>query len=294
MSRWVRLALAWSAVSLVLTLGVVPRLPAAEEDRSGFARHLLNEGDTFRAISVLKELAWFETDPGRISHLHSELGEAYRKSGRPESAIFYYEKVLSAFPLSDTLDARVHLGFALACIAQRRLSLAEEMLRTIGPAPFGWSRAAALSLIHAERGEYVEAGQLLRSIPQDSARGLAVDPSRWASHFSEAEPSHKSPAVAACLSMAIPGAGQVYSGHYFDAGQALFFVSAFAIASLASYPDRDDGPGERIYFFASAGLTALFHAANVLGAYQTAGYHNYKAREGFIAGFRSAILSMNF
>lgn len=289
----------WIGLTSVLLLGgscsAPPCRAAWDDTRWAFARHLLEEDDTFRAITVLKEMAWTERDSTRRRILNLALGEAYRKSGRPERAAQYYEKALRQQSVLDSLDERCHLGLSLAFASAGRFELAEDTARQVRLPEFQASVAAIEALVLAERGDYSEAARRLR----DPLRGPLVvapglDEGHWASRLDQKPPTARSPALAALLSAAAPGAGQLYAGHVFDAAQAFFFVGAFSVASIAAHPRRNDGGAGRVTFAASCTLTGLFHAANVLGAHRTARYRNLKLREDFIGGFRAAVLSLDF
>ncbi len=283
----------------LLILGGVRPVPtcaaAWDDNRFSFARHLIDEGDTFRAISVLKEMAWRERDSSRVRILDLTLGEAYRKSGRPEQAAHYYEKALSHGNAPDSLDQRGYIGLSLVGTLSRRFSLAEEAVGKVTAPGLRSSKLAVEGLILAERGAYHEAAYLLHRLAKECpSANPELDVIRWAERFEKDRPDERQPALAALFSAVIPGAGQLYSGHVFDAAQALFFVGAFSVASIAAYPDRSDGGAQRLTFAASCTLTGLFYTANILGAHRVAGYHNLKEKEEFIGGFRAAVSSLDF
>jgi TM2 domain-containing membrane protein YozV len=105
---------------------------------------------------------------------------------------------------------------------------------------------------------------------------------------------HRSPLFAATLSAVLPGAGQAYYGHWFDAAQALGFVAAFGFVSYFAY--RYDGArgGPYVFTAVSLSLTALLHLANILGAERTARYFNQHQRDLFVAPIRARALEAEF
>jgi hypothetical protein len=84
----------------------------------------------------------------------------------------------------------------------------------------------------------------------------------------------RDPVVAALLSTALPGSGQVYSKHYFDGAQAAAFVGAFGFAAYACY--RYDSKFSDNYLLTGVAglLAATFYASNIYGAFKTAEYFN--------------------
>jgi len=100
----------------------------------------------------------------------------------------------------------------------------------------------------------------------------------------------KSPLVAGILSMIIPGSGQIYSDHYWDGFQALFTLNILYYITDIAYKYDSNRRGPYINTISLAGITALFHFSNVLGAKKTAKYRNYKIDYEFSGSFRELYL----
>lgn len=90
----------------------------------------------------------------------------------------------------------------------------------------------------------------------------------------------KSPALGVALSMVIPGAGQVYSGHLFD-GLNSFGINGLlgATSGVLWYYEMERDHNERNYFLPSLStlVFSLFYISNLYNSYNSVNrYNNYQ------------------
>jgi putative component of membrane protein insertase Oxa1/YidC/SpoIIIJ protein YidD len=92
----------------------------------------------------------------------------------------------------------------------------------------------------------------------------------------------KSPPIAGALSFLIPGAGQAYSNHTYDAIHAFLYVTSLAIATYGIYRYESNADRNLGMFHVALPVFTLFHAANVVGGYRTAQYRNWRIQQSIV------------
>jgi hypothetical protein len=192
--------------------------------------------------------------------------------------------------LEESLQAELITG---ECYAGMKVPFqAEQHLRLVQEKSACWPKLSArtelaLALTSADGGKFDEA-------TQHAARArLLGHPSGQATEtvlLGAKTMSSRSPALAVVLSAVLPGAGQAYSGHWFDAAQAFFFVGAFGVASYAAF--RYEQSGDRPYILTplTLAVTSVFYLANVLGAERTARFYNQRQKESVAGAVRESVL----
>lgn len=102
----------------------------------------------------------------------------------------------------------------------------------------------------------------------------------------------KSPLIAASLSSVVPGLGQLYSGHWFDALQAFAMVSVSAFSTFGFYSYEIENSQSHVPSGIMALITLFLHSSNIFGAYKTASYYNEKKNEDFLSPLRAKIFAL--
>jgi hypothetical protein len=82
----------------------------------------------------------------------------------------------------------------------------------------------------------------------------------------------RSPGVAAALSAVVPGSGQLYSGHAYDAAQAFALTTSLGYGAYAAWRHELDRGGPTAYVLPSlaTAVAGAFYLANVRGAHASA------------------------
>jgi tetratricopeptide (TPR) repeat protein len=271
--------------------------PAPAPTREKFAARLLAERDYFRAVTVYKELAFFAEDDAARARFAYAIGKAYRLGRRYELAIDTYASFVEMRATAPDFVARAYVAVGASYIGlrvpdQARVWLARGTEHGAGALS---SLYVGVADVEDERWEAARASFALaasRAEPRSPLANLALDLARR-TQGAEDMP-YRSPLFAATLSAVLPGAGQAYSGHWFDAAQALGFVAAFGFVSYFAYRYDDARGGPYVFTAVSLSLTGLLHLANILGAERTARYFNQHQRDLFVAPIRARALEAEF
>jgi tetratricopeptide (TPR) repeat protein len=283
----------------VLALAIVAATSASERARADehprtkedFAAALAQDGDYFRAISVYKELAFFAEDPQQKARYAYRIGAAYRLAHRYDLAIDAFSVVLASPSAPPELAGVSYAQVGASYVGLKLPLLADPWLRQARA--HGASPLAALY----EGAEFAEAARYDESKRafDEAAHGAPGTPLGTLAGALSARVAragdvpHKSPALAGILSTVLPGAGQAYTGHWWDAFQALTFVGAFAFGSLLAYEHDHDHGGPYWLTGIALGITGIFHISNIAGAVRTAQYFNMHQGELFLEPIRSQV-----
>lgn len=280
-----------AAAALTLTLAAA----AQAEPDPAFARSLMKDRDTFRAITVYKELVFRETDPAKKALYTYEIGKAYRLARRWELSNEVLVRLLASSPQDPSLQPRIRLQLALDYVGMgipgQAVSYLQEAAQqgecgranlilgmiALDAGQTGTASAHFANAARAQAPEVAQAGTILQRA------SLEVD-----------NLPYRSPALAAVMSAALPGAGQAYTGHWVDGLQAFGFVGAFGLSSFVAYRYEHDHEGPYIFTPIMIGITTLFYIANVFGAERTARYFNQRGRERFLAPLRQQVFALEF
>lgn len=237
-----------------------------------YVRSLEAEGDWYRAIGVWKEIR-FE-NPSGVAYWEAEqailvdlwAAKQYETGLKEVSQI---ESSLESEP-----PYRRQAGLSWKGLFQYELS-------RFPSAEYSWSVAQAplyLGLVEAKTNRNDEAKEHwagLTSLPDPTT--LKAD--------------SRNPALAAGLSLAFPGAGQVYAGHWYDGAQALTLVGFFGFSTWGTYLYDSKVSGNYTFTAISAGISMFFEIANVYGAYKTAEFYNQNQERKRISLLENAVFS---
>ena len=291
-------AIAWASPARAdATSTATSTAPAPAPTREDFAARLLADRDYFRAVSVYKELAFFAPDDAARARFTYEIGKAYRLGRRYELAVDTYAALLEMRGAPPELVARAYVAIGVSYLGlhvpdQSRVWLTRGAEHGAGALA---SLFVGVADVEDERWDAARAAFVAassRAEPSSALSKLALD---LADRTKGADDiPHRSPLLAAALSLVVPGAGQAYSGHWFDAMQALGFVAAFGFVSYVAYRYDDSRGGPYVLTAVSLSLTGLFHIANVIGAERTARYFDQHQRDLFVAPIRARALEAEF
>ncbi|MBM4170157.1 MAG: hypothetical protein FJ215_13520 [Ignavibacteria bacterium] len=259
----------------------------------GFADALMKQGDYFRAITEYKRAMYHSTEESVKDYCLVQIAQAYRKSGKIESAVEYAAVLLAKPDVAPSLRYRANLA-----VGQ---SYFESNMPQLALAYFEAARdhqdsllfpMLCLGVTHAALGNHEKgAGYFEEAVQLQTNMDLKDRYADFASkvRLMERRP-RKSPALAGGLSAVVPGAGQLYSDHAYDAFQAFFYTASMAFATYAMYNYEHSGNRQLLWTYVGASITGIFYVSNVIGASRTAQYRNWKVEGDFTRELYDAIV----
>jgi hypothetical protein len=273
----------------VTVLFVLNTTPAVGQSKVTYAAQLMQERDYYRAISLYKELSFFSTAIDSQEYFGLQIAKAYRLSDKFELAAQTLSFLAKRIPLSEagkrTWCAEMGMTQLLLDNKERSFDQFKVLYSTDSTGYAG----IYVSLWHLRFTsiEYAKqyASYALRT--KQTAREAEISSDYLQYLEKNGGAPSRSPLIASLLSAALPGAGQVYTGHYIDGLQAFTFTGIFLYSAiLARQYDRDIAKNSTrsTIMFSIAGI---FHLANIMGAERTAEYFNKKqADDLFNRGLR--------
>lgn len=187
--------------------------------------------------------------------------------------------------------------YAYLLLQDGRHAEARPVLDGLGEAPEAGPRLPLLRATAALHEDApLDALAQLRLVNTDEAFGpqgapYAVAAARLA--LEEGAPrGRKSPVLALGMSAVLPGAGQLYTGHTYDALQAFVFTGALSYGAFASWRYELDRESPNLVLpVLSSAIAAVFYLSNVRGAHASAARANRFAEARF---YRSVLERLEF
>lgn len=269
-------------------------VPAFADSGLDFADRLFREQDYFRAITEYKRERFFTAEESVAWYCSVRIAEAYWLSQKYESAASELFRISGDGTLDDGQKTWLYATMALNYYGMRLLPNAHAFLDqglAIREEPILYLYQG---LFFAESDDWSSA-----RVAFSAARNVSPDPvvqgaAERAGELARSSASipKRSPVASGLLSVLMPGAGQAYCGHWFDAFQAFATVGVFALATYSTYLYDNDHGGPYWLSGALASVTVTLHSTNVFGAVKTAGYYNRKRRDGIVKPLREAVLGL--
>lgn len=226
-------------------------------DKEAFAKSLEQDKDWYRAITIRKEIRFDASDTpifwDQTQQILQDLWEA-RQYQEGLNEITRLKEKLQNFP---EIQKKSYIWAGLFQYKLGRYPSAE----------YFWTEAdhkLYLGLLYLRTNRWAE-GFLLWKEAGFNIQSVHL-------------PETRQPVLAAGLSLAFPGAGQVYSGHWMDGAQALLFVSTMGLSTYCAYQYDSKVSGNYGLTAVMGAITLFFEASNVYGAYKTAEYFNENKR----------------
>ncbi|UCB51888.1 MAG: hypothetical protein JSV10_07830 [Candidatus Zixiibacteriota bacterium] len=281
---------------VVLVLPAAAHPDGQAQSQLDYASFLMKEQDYFRAISAYKQIAYFSNDAETKNFCLLQIAKAYHKSNRFKASIRFVSRLLNQPLLPDGCFNRAQMYLGLNYYGLRVYPMARTHFQKAAADDTSGFASYYLALLELEKGDWkgasksyqqvslqfgqTQIGLLSGQLSEEVLRGEAI--------------RSKNPYLAAGLSTILPGSGQFYCHHYYDAIQAFLYVSAFTFASYAAYTyDKDHG---RNYLRTgiAVSIAGLFHVGNIIGAQRTASYYNLKQRQTFLDQVRKKVFSIEY
>jgi TM2 domain-containing membrane protein YozV len=286
----------WLTCALYVFLNSLNSPCILAQQNTEYADWLYSQRDYYRAISEYKKVYYHSDNSNEKRDCVYNISRSYLKSKKYKSSILYATSLLndSTSLTSDITNANMCIGLSYYGMNTRYMAgtFFQQAMKndTSGFSLF------YLALLDAENTDYDGAGEkytrLLSNYPGARVADLAQELVKDVS-FGKDIP-RKSNLLAATMSTFIPGLGQAYSGHYYDAIQAFAYVAAFAFTTYASYHYDEKFNSNYLNTYISVSLLALFHGGNIIGAYHTADYHNVKNHERFMNTIREKTFRIEY
>lgn len=276
-----------------LLLLLIPVLAQGQGNELRFADFLMRQGDYFRAITEYKRVIFYASDDSLKDHCFLQIAKAYRRSGKFELAIEHAASVLmrsAASPFA-RYDSNISLGMCYleSDMPQLALPYFNAAIQLSDTAAFA---ILCAGVVKAETLDFEGAVRSFNEVEKLTAstalRTAAADFSRLVREYSTRP--KLSPTVAAALSALLPGAGQLYSGHAYDALQAFLYTGSMVFAALALYRYEHSVTGHLGWTYVGITVAGVFHLANIIGAARTAEYRNWKSHTDMTRQLRDVLV----
>ncbi|MBN1410262.1 MAG: tetratricopeptide repeat protein [Spirochaetales bacterium] len=259
-----------------------------------FADSLMEEGDYFRSITEYKRIIFFTDDDNLKKQCSYRIALAYCKSNHFPLSISYLDDLLKFPELPPEIFAKTDLLYGINFYFLHEYGLARDYFEKSLKINSSGTPELLLGLLAADNGNFESAGRIFRTAaeksPESESGRLAADLSTEILNGSSLD--SKSPFVAGLLSAVLPGSGQAYTGHWFDALNAFTMVGFFGFATyLAVSYDIQRNDGYYFYTAISGVITGFFYLSNIFGAAKTAEYYTAKQRQDFMDGIRKKIFN---
>jgi len=240
------------AVFAALTFSQQPGGPpiAREDEALAFARQLLADQDTYRAITELKRFAFLRGGPEAL-HANLLIGYVYAKGQMVDASRFHLERVVLVNEPRSAKAARL-LSLENVCITRILSGNCTEAIAALpDDTPLGLKRyltrylgvLMGVATVPGPGAEEAEANEVLGRLERERANLPLQRP--W---------------LAGLLSAVLPGAGQISNGRVLDAALAFVLTGASVAGTvvLLARPQPEWGFGIPL------GLLALvFYSGNI-------------------------------
>lgn len=280
-------------VGLGLILTVAAMSIHADESMA-FADRLFQEQDYFRAITEYKRERFYTSQESVSWYCSVKIAEAYWLSQKYESALSELFRLSNKKGLSVDQNTWILTSIGLNYYGMRLFPNALSYLNAGLELQNEPQLDLYRGLVLAESDEWhsaIEAFNAAQSVPSETsvhdASKIALDIA-----VASSEMPKRSPLAAGLMSTLVPGLGQAYSGHLFDAFQAIATVGVFALATYSVYLYEDDHDRPYVYSGILGAVTLTLHTTNIFGAVKTADYYNHKKRDEFVKPLREAVLKL--
>ena len=278
-----------AALALTLWLSLIPA--QAQDDPAqvlDFARHLLETGDYYRAVTEAKRYLFLAPQGPNRLEAERVIAEAYFESGQYGPALKAYGGLAGQKKDLDlAAEALLKLGRCLEMdgrpekAAEHYRWLAETAdlpaghesdLRNQARFRLGWLRL--------EQGRWSQAREAFLQVDQDHPWRQPAEDLAQRAEAGETLPE-KNPDTAGVLSAVLPGAGQMYNGRPTDAALAFSLNAAFIWGAVEAY-NQESWP-----LAALLGLVeTVVYGGNIYNAVNGAHIHNREQREKYMEKIR--------
>ena len=216
-----------------------------------FADHLYETGDYSQSAAEYLRVRFTTSLVPVRRYAGLMAGEAFLQARA-------FREARRAFVDADTADYSRY-GAGRTLFAQAQYSAARQLLDSITAAPLIRPAAAVSGWSLFKEHDFIDGARVFARFPDDTTFSVLA-------RFDGYDIHRRSRLVSSVLSVALPGAGQVYSGRAGDGVYSFLTVAGTGLITywFAADPGHRDRTRVKVSVFGA--LTALFYAGNVYGA----------------------------
>lgn len=255
--------------------------PAASGTVLGFADHLFEQKDYYRAITEYERFLFLDPQSPKARYARYRIARCYFEGDKLPTAVTRLRE-LAVEPLTDRIgrDAMHLLGEAH--YLRRDYGKARKVFRDFLRLAADDRRADAVRIrigwSYLREGNWRQAAEEFRTLPEGSAlREEAEGLESGALGYPDIR--HKSPTLAGWMSALLPGAGQLYVGRRRDAAVSFLLNGTFIWATAEQFRKDNHVTGGILLFFESG-----WYLGNIYNAVGGAHKYNRRAENGYLDG----------
>jgi tetratricopeptide (TPR) repeat protein len=278
--------------ALLILLAPVPGLAQSGKDEFGFAQSLMDERDYFRAITEYKRILFYSPADELSGVCMYRIALAYLKSSHFSISLSYLDRLNKMGDAAGDMILKSGLLYGINFYFLNEYDIARGYFDKSASADSSGIPQLFLGLLSAEKGLWKEASQAFQdaagkagstensqaatSLARDILKGETLD--------------SRDPFLAGFFSALLPGSGQAYTGHWFDALNAFSMVGIFGFATYMAYSyESQQNNGLYVYTAIGGVITGIFYVANIAGAARTADFYTARQKQDFMDGIRNRV-----
>ncbi len=241
-----------------------------------YANSLYNTKDYYRAITEYKKMSFFTDDVEIKNYLNFQICKSYYKSNKLEMANEFLSELMSDEKIVNNnilYNNVINYYYITNLLLKNKFIIQDLNNKFIDINSIFLLDQINTIITDKEKGEDVKL-----IISKDSVYDELINDMNNSIVKYNQNKTLKSLTLAGILSTIFPGLGQIYSGHYFDAFQAIVFVGSLTVANYAAYKYDSKYNNNYILTIGLSTLTGIFYTSNIFGAVKTADYYNYKSK----------------
>lgn len=267
-----------------------------------FAENLQNRQLYFQSISEFERVFFYSEDPKQKYDAMICVGNSYYLGRQYQRAIVSYRRAIEFAPTTEAREA-VLLNIAVASgeSAKQAQDTGDLIASVDNLLEFTTSQSgdrAILGAFHVARFSVVlgEREQALRysALAAQKCRNSGIGDCRTflelEARLREPPPEKKYPGLGLALSMILPGAGALYSEHYFDSIFYFLGTGASALMAWDVYDGSRSIGNQKATFFTVLGIGAALYIANVVQGYVSVKRLNTSRQHSYVKSINSVTL----
>ncbi len=251
-----------------------PQLPkTTAEQQLGFARHLFEQKDYYRAITEYQRFIFLYPQHPQTPPARFQIGACYFAGEEWKKAIKTWQADLGD-SLPEELRQQTLYQIAAGYYKLEEYTTCRKYLEKLNQEhPQSALRRESRKLLAAsylEQGLWDNAAEVVRQMQTPLAKDLS------ARILEGKDLPQKSPSLAGTLSAIVPGAGQLYTGRTQDAIMSFMLNGLFIWGSIEAFSHDKTATGIILLFFETG-----WYFGNIYSATNSAYKYNEKSRQNF-------------